>query len=73
MNKESEERMLKVIEEMPASRLAGMDVAARLAHAAGRQQGQVVSGGYVGYWETVKGEVQIVSVTRSSETLEDYK
>lgn len=73
MTTESEERMLKVIGEVPEGKLNAMKVAAQISAVGGRTSGMVVSGDHKGYWRSEAGNVSIFAVTRRNESLEDYQ
>jgi len=72
MTEESVQKMLKVIDEIPQSRLQGMDVAANVAFATGKKNGLVVSGNYKAYWSAEKDKAQLHTIIRKSETLKEY-
>lgn len=69
---EAEARMMQVIEDISATKLQGMLVAAEISHIFGKTSGEVHSGDYRGYWNVSEGKVQLYAVTRSDETLDDY-
>lgn len=72
MTPEGEEKMLKIIDECPQSRLQGMMIGARVSIATGKKDGVAISGGYKGYWREEKGEAVIYALTRDNESLDDY-
>lgn len=72
MSPASEERMLKVIEEVPVTKLEGMLVTMNIMAASGKTEGLIVSGDFTAYWFTNEGEPQIFAVVRGDEDLSDY-
>lgn len=72
MTEESVQKMLKVVDEIPQSKLRGMDVAANVSLAKGKKDGMVTSGNYKAYWSAEKGKAQLHTIIRKDESLKEY-
>lgn len=72
LTKEAEERMLKVIEEIPQDRLQGMNIAMNASYASGNKEGMLEAGKYKGYWKEENDKATLFAIIREEENLEDY-
>ena len=72
MTSKSQERMLKVVKECPLSKFGAMRTAAEVSMAAGKKEGELLSGDYKGYWRAEAGKAVIFAVTKADEDISDY-
>ena len=71
MKNSSQERMLKIVEEIPYSKIIAMKKVADLA-AQQKDNGCLLSGKYKAYWRKIGNDAQIFAIIMKDQDLSDY-